>query len=391
MNKIFEEIAERYGTPFYLFNIDRIVSQIEKIKSAFPKFNLCYCIKANPFVVPFIVSYISRFEVCSPGEFDLCRHYSINPEKIFYTGVYKEKKEVETALRYGVRNFSCESMEQLRIIVKAAESVSEEVFVYLRYGDSNQFGLDEETLLEIIENLCVYKVNFAGIHYFEKSQKKSTNKISTELQEIDRLCDMIQEKYSFKVLNIEYGLGLDVDYFSFNPEEKMTQLLAEASDVLKSWNREACITIEMGRFFAAPCGYYITKVVDTKTKGNIQFAILDGGSHQMHYDGQMLGMKTPIIRNLGYRNNKSDSWTLCGSLCTHNDIIARNVTVYDLKINDLLVFEYIGAYSVTEGMAMFLSRDIPPVIITSKDIGILCARKRISSYYFNIIDTDKLS
>lgn len=89
MDKLFREIAEQYGTPFYLFDMDKLRDQMDKVRQYFGGYNLCYCIKANPFVIPFVIPYVSLLEVCSPGEFALCRYYSVTPEKIFYTGVYK--------------------------------------------------------------------------------------------------------------------------------------------------------------------------------------------------------------------------------------------------------------------------------------------------------------
>jgi len=410
MDKLFYEIAEQYGTPFYLFDVDRLKEQMEKVRQCFGGYHLCYCIKANPFVIPFVIPYVSLLEVCSPGEFALCRYYSVNPEKIFYTGVYKSPDDVKVALKYGVRLFSCESIGQLEMIEREAQCIEEKVNVYLRYGKCCQFGLEEKELLLIIKNRSKYRVCIKGIHYFEKSQKRNAHKVKEELSEIERLCSAIRAKYSFEVQNIEYGLGLDVDYFSVNPEEEMDKLLLEVSRVLEKQNSMSSITIEMGRFFVASCGYYFTKVVDIKQKGNIRYAVLDGGSHQMHYDGQMLGMKIPTVRNLGWVEENNDVWTLCGCLCTHNDIMVRNIIIKDLKINDILSFEYIGAYSITEGMASFLTRDIPPVIMIGKSLeaslglrfgaafricgekklGMICARKRMETWCLNCIDMEGL-
>lgn len=406
MDKLFREIAEQYGTPFYLFDMDKLRDQMDKVRQYFGGYNLCYCIKANPFVIPFVIPYVSLLEVCSPGEFALCRYYSVTPEKIFYTGVYKNPDDVKVALKYGVRLFSCESIGQFEMIEKEAQCIEEKVNVYLRYGKCSQFGLEEKEILMIIKNRSKYRVCIKGIHYFEKSQKRNVYKVKEELSEIERLCSIVRVKYGFEILNIEYGLGLDVDYFSVNPEEAMNELLLEVSQILDKQNSMPSITIEMGRFFAASCGYYFTKVVDIKQKGNTRYAILDGGSHQMHYDGQMLGMKIPTVRNLGWVEEKNDVWTLCGCLCTNNDIIVRNIIIKDLKINDILSFEYIGAYSITEGMASFLTRDIPPVIMigkgletffglafrtcSNKEFGMICARKRMETSCLNCIDIDGL-
>ena len=70
-------------------------------------------------------------------------------------------------------------------------------------------------------------------------------------------------------------------------------------------------------------------------------------------------------------------WTLCGSLCTTADVLARNAEFSGLKIGDILVFHRTGAYSVMEGMAVFLSREMPEVHLYSEAKGLRRVRAMI--------------
>ena len=69
---------------------------------------------------------------------------------------------------------------------------------------------------------------------------------------------------------------------------------------------------------------------------------------------------------------------MCGSLCTVNDILVKQLPVADLQQGDVFVFEKTGAYSVTEGMALFLSRDLPAVLAWSEKGGFRVLRERQS-------------
>ena len=64
---------------------------------------------------------------------------------------------------------------------------------------------------------------------------------------------------------------------------------------------------------------------------------------------------------------EKNAYTICGSLCTTSDILARGVQLPTLHIGDKLVFEKTGAYSVTEGLALFLSRELPAVYLQEGD------------------------
>ena len=184
---------------------------------------------------------------------------------------------------------------------------------------------------------------------------------------------------------IEYGTGLAVDYFSDNADQEEEERLASISGKLRELAKVAELTVEMGRFFAAPCGYYFTKVVDTKTNFDINYAIVDGGMNQIKYNGQLQGMQIPEILHLTDREAQGEEkpWTLCGSICTTADILARNAMFTDLQVGDILVFCRTGAYSCMEGISTFLSREMPVIAEYSEKEGLRILRKMLYSDELN--------
>ena len=76
-------------------------------------------------------------------------------------------------------------------------------------------------------------------------------------------------------------------------------------------------------------------------------------------------------------------WTLCGSLCTTADVLARNAEFSGLKTGDILVFGRTGAYSAMEGMAIFLSREMPVIALYSQSSGLKIVRQMIFTDRFN--------
>jgi diaminopimelate decarboxylase len=74
---------------------------------------------------------------------------------------------------------------------------------------------------------------------------------------------------------------------------------------------------------------------------------------------------------------------LCGSLCTFNDVVARNLPLQDLQIGDYLLFYNIGAYAVTEGGYLFLSRDLPTIYTGSSEDGLQVIREGLPTYPTN--------
>lgn len=80
---ILQEAAKQYKTPFYLFDIDELIQNVERIKKlAGEDINICYAMKANPFLVTALAEKVNRIEACSAGEYDICRNQGIKTEKI---------------------------------------------------------------------------------------------------------------------------------------------------------------------------------------------------------------------------------------------------------------------------------------------------------------------
>lgn len=192
---------------------------------------------------------------------------------------------------------------------------------------------------------------------------------------------MLDKEYNFKVLELEYGTGFPVFYFEGDEFEEDI-FLSEFNNLLKEF-KNIKITLEIGRSLVASCGEYLTSVVDTKKNDIGSFAILDGGIHQLVYYGSSLAMKTPVYEVSPKKGEGSESaWTLCGSLCSINDIIAKNVHVKNLEIGDTFIFKNAGAYSMTEGISLFLSRDLPKVILIENN-NVKVLRDRVETYHLN--------
>ena len=82
------------------------------------------------------------------------------------------------------------------------------------------------------------------------------------------------------------------------------------------------------------------------------------------------------------KNKEEDIVNLFGSLCTINDCILKCAKTPKLEINDTFIFKNVGAYSVTEGINLFLSRDMPKVLLISNNKEIL-VRDKFNTYKLN--------
>lgn len=385
-----EEVILQYETPGYVFDEDRVRKNVREFYGVLGEsIQLCYAMKANPFLMEALSNEVNRIEVCSYGEYQICRALSIPAEKLLISGVLKNWGELWNILNECEDRaaYTIESLSQYACISDWATRHGKRISVYLRLTSGNQFGMDEETLCNVVElELERNQLDLRGIHYFSGTQKKM-KKIEKELQYLDDFMMNLKKKTSYLMSELEYGPGLAVPYF-VGQEDCRLEELQKVAENLNSMQWKGKVTLEMGRAFVANAGYYFTTVKDTKRNKDINYCIVDGGMHQMNYDGQIRGMYHPKLQMFPTPvSEEAQMWTICGELCTGNDVLVQNISIPDLKVGSVLVFENTGAYSVTEGMALFLSHILPNVIMYSEQTGFRLARKRKDTYVMNMRDT----
>lgn len=384
--ELLKELAAQLPTPVYVFDTDLFEKRARLVREAFgPKVGLCFSIKANPFLLGSLPSVFDKIEVCSPGELTICEKTGANMDQVIFSGVNKTPADVERAMEDRVGTFTAESRLHLQLINESAVKRGLRVPLLLRLTGGSQFGMDEADVLDIIHNRADYPgVEIVGVHYFTGTQKRKAKVIEKELDLVEAFLEKVRTELDFTLERVEYGTGLAVDYFDMEADASEEERLASVAPRIRALAEKAELTVEMGRFFAAPCGFYFTKVMDTKCNCGINYAIVDGGMNMLKYDGQLQGMQIPKICHIGADAEKeAEKWTLCGSLCTTADVLARNAEFSGLKMGDTLVFCRTGAYSAMEGMAVFLSREMPVISLYSKEKGLRIVRDRIDTDIFN--------
>lgn len=373
---ILTEIAIKYGTPSYVFDIDELTYRIRKIAEILGEdINLCYAMKANPLLVDAMKPLVAKYEVCSPGEFSICEREQIDMSRIVLSGVNKERADIEHVMDDcgGVGIYTVESLCQFELLNECAVSRKKKISVLLRVTSGNQFGLDEEVIERIIADRDKYEyIEFRGIQCYSGTQKKKIAQIECEIDWLDGICERLRENYGYVAKELEYGPGMPISYFEPDTENDDFEMLEQFAAKLDGIRNKYEITLEIGRYMVGTCGAYLSRIADLKTNKGQNYCIIDGGINHVNYYGQTMAMKLPKTEFVhmsedGMAVTSLDTtgvqpWTICGSLCTVADVIVKNMPLEDATVGDMIIFYNIGAYSVTEGIYLFLSRKLPMVL-----------------------------
>lgn len=366
-----ERLIKENPNAFYVFDSGVLKQRVAYLRERLPgNVQLCYAVKANPFITGELGNAAERFELCSAGETEIFLSLGIDSKKAVISGVCKDPSAIEGLVSDSSfeGTFTAESLSQYELLCSLSEKYARTLRVLPRLTNDSQFGMNAEDIEEIISKRDEHKhIRIAGVQYFSGTQKTSLKKYKRELEMLDEFIIGLSEKFGFECEELEYGTGFPVSYFegeTLNEDE----LLRGFSGLLESMKSKPSVILEIGRSIAASCGKYYTHIVDIKCSKGQNYALTDGGMHHIVYYGQYMAMKKPIVSVIGKPAADTDKlWTVCGSLCSMNDIMVKQLPLPEITTGDVLCFENAGAYCMTEGISLLLSRDLPAVYIIKED------------------------
>lgn len=285
-------------------------------------------------------------------------------------GVWKGKSFLRNAIRLGVRRISIDSVGQLRDIVQILES-PKDLQLFFRLSSGNQFGMNLQECREAISLLQQREEqSITGIQYYPGTQRANPLIVKKELRHLADSLDILEEIDGFRVSELEFGAGIGVPYFEGETDEPYLQCMDTVNEFIKGWQQKGYqITYESGRQIAASCGVYVTKIYAEKCRDDKRILFCQGGTNHLVYPGGMLGIRSPQVESIVQNpSGVSEECMICGSLCNTADVLSRCCRTIDKNASegDYLVHNA-GAYSATEAPNLFLTMEIPKILLYNNE------------------------
>jgi diaminopimelate decarboxylase len=355
----------------YIYDLEALDRHAVGLAASLPaNCELFYAVKANSDlpILQTLDSHIQGFEVASGGELAWVRsHFPDAP--IIFGGPGKLDTELAAALELGVELLHVESLGELRRLAWLALNADKRADVLLRInlamddvpattltmgGQATQFGMDPSQLPECLTWLAQHReIRLRGFHFHLMSHQLNADTHLSLLARCFRQVRQWRGQFGLAVSHINVGGGIGINYRE--PERQFawpafsTGLAALIqSENMADWR----IRFEMGRYMTAACGYYVMQVLDIKQCFGRHFVVGRGGTH--HF-------RTPYAQ--GHSHSffilPQEHWpypfprpevkqarvTVVGQLCTPKDVLASDAPVERVRIGDLLLFPYAGAYA----------------------------------------------
>jgi len=351
-------LAEKFGTPLYVYSKKTILEHFYKIKKAFSQVNplICYSAKANSnlSILKLLVKNGAGLDIVSGGELFKAKIVKCSPKKIVYASVGKKEEEIEEAIDYGILLFNVESERELMKISLIARKKRKKVDVALRINPDikafthkyittakreTKFGIDIKTAKKIFFSQGNFPyVNICGLHIHIGSQ---ITRSLPFVKAIKKVLPLIEEAKKAKV-NLRYfniGGGLGIVYNQEKPQtaDKFAQKIIP---LLKKTNLK--IILEPGRFIVGNAGVLLTQVLYIKDTPFKRFIIVDAAMNDLIRPA-LYNAYHKIIPLIKKSSSKAEKVDIVGPICESSDFLGK-----DRKLNveekDYLAVLGCGAY-----------------------------------------------
>ncbi|NOT00794.1 MAG: diaminopimelate decarboxylase [Phycisphaerales bacterium] len=382
-------IAEREGTPAYVYSTQTFVDHFDRLRAAFAELNpiICYSIKSchNLHILRLMRSLGASFDVVSGGELVRALEVGADASRIVFAGVGKTDDEIRMALGARVGWFNVESEQELERIDQLCELSNASTGAALRVNPDvdphthrytttgkreTKFGVDVDRARRVFREFGRdRRVRLTGIHLHIGSP---VNRVEPYVEAVTRALQLVEslrvDGLTIDTLNIGGGFGAHYE----GAEAPAAQAYAEAViPVLRA--RGLQLILEPGRSISANAGILLARTIFTKRGGDKTFVIVDAAMTELirpalyeayHFAWPVKPANGMVPPHRG-RDLKLDGTSLVdvvGPVCESADLLAPNRWLPPIQRGDLLAIFSTGAYGSVMG-SRYNSRPLAPEIL----------------------------
>ena len=357
-NISYTELAERFGTPLYVYSQAELDSAFAHYQTAFAALDplICYAIKANGnlSIIRRFAELGSGFDIVSGGELARVLAAGGRADKTIFSGVGKSAAEIEFALKSGIKCFNVESLPELDRINEIAGRLKTTAPVSLRINPdvdaqthpyistglkANKFGIAmEDAERAYLHAASLPHLNIIGIDCHIGSQ---LIKLEPLVEACERLLPLIDKlaAHGIGLQHIDLGGGVGIVY----QNEETPDLAAYAAAVQKLLGgRSLKLILEPGRSLVGNAGALLTRVEFVKQNGDKNFVVVDAAMNDL--------MRPALYQAYHHIENAEPSPVapfaadIVGPICETGDFLAKDRMI-SAQAGDLLVVRSAGAYA----------------------------------------------
>ncbi len=392
-------VAERFGTPLYVYSAGTILDHYRRLDAALAPLDhlICYAVKANSnrAILKVLADEGAGFDIVSGGELYRVLAAGGDAARCTFAGVGKSRDEIEYALEQRVYSFNVESEAELEYIdriagtknlrapvaLRANPDVDPHTHEYISTGSrENKFGIALDRLATVYERAAKLRnINIVGVQMHIGSQITEAKPFADAIKKVAPIVRDLKSKYGIKFFSIGGGLGIvyessfasgTLDWWNESKNKSASRTKSALSiqqyvDAILPPLRDLNLRIllEPGRLLVGNAGVLLTRVRYIKRTGQKKFAIVDAGMNDLirpalyHSYHEIVPVRDP-------NNPAREKIDLVGPVCESGDFFALDREMPKVLEGDLLAIMSAGAYGFVMA-SNYNSRPLPAEALVS--------------------------
>ena len=396
-NVSLQTLAEKHGTPLYVYSAGTITDHYTRLDQALAGVDheVAYAVKANSnlSVLRLLATKGAGFDIVSGGELFRVIKAGGDPAHCTFAGVGKTREEIIYALEKGIYSFNVESEEELRYLnevagelgkiapaaVRVNPNVDAKTHKYISTGKSeNKFGVDFGAILSLYERAAAElpNIKLRGLQMHIGSQLTSIDPFIEAVEKVIPLVTELKAKHGIEFWSIGGGIGIvyQDSLQSGAPDWWTSKSEGERPLTIEKYGKELVprikdlglkILLEPGRYIVGNAGVLVTRCLYEKKGSAKTFKIVDAGMNDLirpalyegHHD--IASVKQPTSAEL----TKVD---VVGPICESGDFFCQDRELPDFNPGDNIALMSAGAYGFVMA-SNYNSRPFPAEILVEGD------------------------
>ncbi|AGA76025.1 diaminopimelate decarboxylase [Pseudomonas plecoglossicida] len=350
-------IAERYGTPTYVYSRAHIEAQYRSYADALQgtEHLVCFAVKANSNlgVLNVLARLGAGFDIVSGGELERVLAAGGRADRVVFSGVGKTREDMRRALEVGVHCFNVESTDELERLQVVAAEMGKVAPVSLRVNPDVDAGTHPYISTGLKENKFGIAIADAEAIYVRAAQLPNLEVVGVDchigsqlttvepfLDALDRLLVLVDRlaECGIHLRHLDLGGGVGVRYRDEEPP-----LVADYIKAIRErvGDRDLALVFEPGRYIVANAGVLLTRVEYLKHTEHKDFAIIDAAMNDLIRPA--LYQAWMGVSAVKPRAGEGRAYDLVGPICETGDFLGKD-RVLNLAEGDLLAVQSAGAY-----------------------------------------------
>ncbi len=387
------DLANRYGTPLYVYDAEIIRRQIERVKRAFAAlpFRPFYAMKANGSLA--ILDLVRRngfgCDCVSPGEMYIARQAGFTPEEIWFTCSNVSDQDLRAigdprivvnvnSLSEVDRILKLDLPNPIALRINPDVGAGQHVDV-VTAGGGVKFGID---LPEIRDAHMIVEDSGRKVVGLHAHIGSGIDDYGPLLESARRLLELATDFANLRWIN--FGGGLSVPYRpeddDFPIDDYGRELTRVADRLLRA--RDLTAILEPGRYIVAQSGVLLSRVTAKRISGGLWWLGCDTGFNHLARPSKY-GAYHHIV-NASRRSEAKEEYVVAGNLCESGDVFTRdadgNVIPRQLdwtEVDDLIAFCDVGAYGFSMA-SHYNARLLPPeVLLDGESVQLIRERQSL--------------